>query len=150
MDTSIGSASKTAPALHFGYQHNFTNNFSLEAGLLWFGASFSLEKSAAAPEATISDIAILDPDPIVSSALVGGNIRVINIGTYNFQDNRDGNAGRLYSNVDNRILVTGTVTATYGAEQSESKTEETTTPTKITHEVEAPTSLFIRFVWKFR
>ena len=58
LDTSIGSASKTAPALHFGYQHNFTNNFSLEAGLLWFGASFSLEKSAAAPEATISDIAI--------------------------------------------------------------------------------------------
>ena len=150
LDTSIGSASKTAPALHFGYQHNFTNNFSLEAGLLWFGASFSLEKSAAAPEATISDIAILDPDPIVSSALVGGNIRVINIGTYNFQDNRDGNAGRLYSNVDNRILVTGTVTATYGAAQSESKTNETTTPTKITHEVEAPTSIFIRFVWKFR
>ena len=36
LDTSIGSASKTAPALHFGYQHNFTNNFSLEAGLLWF------------------------------------------------------------------------------------------------------------------
>ena len=49
LDTSIGSASKTAPSLHFGYQHNFTNNFSLEAGLLWFGASFSLEKSAAAP-----------------------------------------------------------------------------------------------------
>ena len=31
LDTSIGSASKTAPALHFGYQHNFTDNFSLEA-----------------------------------------------------------------------------------------------------------------------
>ena len=73
LDTSIGSASKTAPALHFGYQHNFTNNFSLEAGLLWFGASFSLEKSAAAPEATISDIAIpAIPSPIISSALVGG------------------------------------------------------------------------------
>ena len=57
LDTSIGSASKTAPAIHFGYQHNFTDNFSLEAGLLWFGASFSLEKSAAAPEATISNTA---------------------------------------------------------------------------------------------
>ena len=75
LDTSIGSASKTAPALHFGYQHNFTNNFSLEAGLLWFGASFSLEKSAAAPEATISDIAIpAIPSPIISSALVGASL----------------------------------------------------------------------------
>ena len=76
LDTSIGSASKTAPALHFGYQHNFTNNFSLEAGLLWFGASFSLEKSAAAPEATISTTAATIPDPIVSSpVLVGGQIQ---------------------------------------------------------------------------
>ena len=72
LDTSIGSASKTAPAIHFGYQHNFTNNFSLEAGLLWFGASFSLEK---APEATISNTAATIPDPIVSSpVLVGGRI----------------------------------------------------------------------------
>ena len=59
LDTDIGSASKTAPALHFGYQLNFTNSFSLEAGLLWFGkigcstrAIFQLlEKSAAPPEA---------------------------------------------------------------------------------------------------
>ena len=62
LDTSIGSASKTAPAIHFGYQHNFTNYFSLEAGLLWFGASFSLEKSAAAPEATISTYFLACPD----------------------------------------------------------------------------------------
>ena len=152
LDTSIGSASKTAPALHFGYQHNFTNNFSLEAGLLWFGASFSLEKSAAAPEATISDIAIPDPDPIVSSALVGGGVTIGGTGTYSFQDNRDDDSrvNASYADIDNRILVTGTVTATYGAAQSESKINETTTPTKITHELEAPTSIFIRFVWKFR
>ena len=150
LDTSIGSASKTAPALHFGYQHNFTNNFSLEAGLLWFGASFSLEKSAAAPEATISTTAI--PDPIVSSALVGGSVNIGGIGgSYSFQDNRDDNEGsNVYSIIDNRILVTRTVTPTYSATQSGSATNETTTPTKITHEVEAPTSIFIRFVWKFR
>ena len=155
LDTSIGSASKTAPALHFGYQHNFTNNFSLEAGLLWFGASFSLEKSAAAPEATISTTAATIPSPIVSSALVGGSLSSFgqSSGTYSFQDNRDDNRRNLNPNIlwkIDRILVTGTVTPTYGAAQSESKTEETTTPTKITHEVEAPTSIFIRFVWKFR
>ena len=154
LDTSIGSASKTAPALHFGYQHNFTNNFSLEVGLLWFGASFSLEKSAAAPEATISDIAIPDPDPIVSSALVGGSLfysspilnNVSFVGfLYLDMD------GSIFSAGDRRILVTGTITPTYGAEQSESKTNETPPKlTKTTHELEAPTSLFIRFVWKFR
>ena len=154
LDTSIGSASKTAPALHFGYQHNFTNNFSLEAGLLWFGASFSLEKSAAAPEATISDIAIPDPDPIVSSALVGGSLfysspilnNVSFVGFFYLDMD-----GSIFSAGDRRILVTGTITPTYGAEQSESKTNETPPKiTKTTHEVEAPTSIFIRFVWKFR
>ena len=117
LDTSIGSASKTAPALHFGYQHNFTNNFSLEAGLLWFGASFSLEKSAAAPEATISDIAIpAIPSPIISSALVGASLGtpplnnisfiafVYNIGTF---------SSNSFSDKDRRILVTGEVTPTY-------------------------------------
>ena len=154
LDTSIGSASKTAPALHFGYQHNFTNNFSLEVGLLWFGASFSLEKSAAAPEATISDIAIPDPDPIVSSALVGGSLfysspilnNVSFVGfLYLDMD------GSIFSAGDRRILVTGTITPTYGAAQSESEINETPPKlTKTTHELEAPTSLFIRFVWKFR
>ena len=146
LDTSIGSASKTAPALHFGYQHNFTNNFSLEAGLLWFGASFSLEKSAAAPEATISDIAIPDPDPIISSALVGGLLIISGTGNYSFQDNRDGAVGGIYNNFDNRILVTGTVTATYGAivESPGDPIEPTTKLTKTTHELEAPTSIFIR------
>ena len=155
LDTSIGSASKTAPALHFGYQHNFTDNFSLEAGLLWFGASFSLEKSAAAPEATISDIAIPDPDPIVSSpVLVGGYVNyspsiltdIIYIG-FLYNDNP---LHTIFSVGDRRILVTGTVTPTY-SETSESKTNETPPKlTKTTHEVEAPTSIFIRFVWKFR
>ena len=156
LDTSIGSASKTAPALHFGYQHNFTNNFSLEAGLLWFGASFSLEKSAAAPEATISTTAI--PDPIVSSALVGGRLffdPVLGddeIRSIYFRDNSDGTDSSDHTHYDRRILVTGTVTATYGEVESPGDPipTTTTTPTKIIHEIEAPTSIFVRFVWKFR
>ena len=148
LDTSIGSASKTAPAIHFGYQHNFTDNFSLEAGLLWFGASFSLEKSAAAPEATISTTAATIPDPIVSSpVLVGGQIQNPIEGiayiTFLYATTHLGTIDR-----NNRILVTRTVTPTYS--ELESTPEKTTTPTKITHEVEAPTSIFIRFVWKFR
>ena len=152
LDTSIGSASKTAPAIHFGYQHNFTNNFSLEAGLLWFGASFSLEKSAAAPEATISNTAATIPDPIVSSpVLVGGRITnpIEDIAYITFLYAINTQSGTIDQN--DRILVTRTVTPTYGAEQqSEGKPIKTTTPTKITHEIEAPTSIFIRFVWKFR
>ena len=148
LDTSIGSASKTAPALHFGYQHNFTNNFSLEAGLLWFGASFSLEKSAAAPEATISNTAATIPDPIVSSpVLVGGRITnpIEDIAYITFLYAIDTQSGTIDQN--DRILVTRTVTPTYGAEQqSEGKPIKTTTPTKITHEIEAPTSIFIRFI----
>ena len=155
LDTSIGSASKTAPALHFGYQHNFTNNFSLEAGLLWFGASFSLEKSAAAPEATISNIAIPpDPDPIVSSALVGGSLfyssPILNNVSFVGFLYLDTDSS-IFSAGDRRILVTGTVTPIYGAgEPSGSETYETPPKlTKTTHEVEAPTSLFVRLVYSF-
>ena len=159
LDTSIGSASKTAPALHFGYQHNFTDNFSLEAGLLWFGASFSLEKSAAAPEATISDIAIPEEEtlnPITSSALVGGHL-VFNpvlgddgIRSIYFRDNSNGTDNIERTPYDRRILVTGTVTATYGAAQSESEIKKTLPKlTKTTHELEAPTSLFVRLVYSF-
>ena len=150
LDTSIGSASKTAPALHFGYQHNFTNNFSLEAGLLWFGASFSLEKSAAAPEATISPTTTI-PSPIISSALVGASLGtppLNNISFIAFVYNNNHINSNSFSAKDRRILVTRTVTPIYSGAKSES--EKTTTPTKITHEVEAPTSIFIRFVWKFR
>ena len=159
MDTSIGSASKTAPALHFGYQHNFTDNFSLEAGLLWFGASFSLEKSAAAPEATISDIAIPEEEtlnPITSSALVGGHLSFDpalgddGIRSIYFRDNSDGTDNIERTPYDRRILVTGTVTATYGAAQSESEIKKTLPKlTKTTHELEAPTSLFVRLVYSF-
>ena len=148
LDTSIGSASKTAPALHFGYQHNFTNNFSLEAGLLWFGASFSLEKSAAAPEATISTTAATIPDPIVSSpVLVGGQIQNPIEGiAYIFFLYATTQGGIIDRN--NRILVTRTVTPTYiGGITDSIKTPKIT---KTTHELEAPTSIFIRFVWKFR
>ena len=150
LDTSIGSASKTAPALHFGYQHNFTNNFSLEAGLLWFGASFSLEKSAAAPEATISPTTTI-PSPIISSALVGASLGtppLNNISFIAFVYNNNHINSNSFSDEDRRILVTGTVTPTYGG----GITDSIKTPkiTKTTHEVEAPTSLFIRFVWKFR
>ena len=149
LDTSIGSASKTAPALHFGYQHNFTNNFSLEAGLLWFGASFSLEKSAAAPEATISNTAATIPDPIVSSpVLVGASLGTSPLNNITFiRFAYLATDGSLFSAGDRRILVTRTVTPTYS--ELESTPEKTTTPTKITHEVEAPTSLFIRLVYSF-
>ena len=153
LDTSIGSASKTAPALHFGYQLNFTNNFSLEAGLLWFGASFSLEKSAAAPEATISTTAATIPSPIVSSALVGGSLSSFgqSSGTLSslfFFDNRR-NLNPNISMEDRRILVTGTVTPTYSYSELQSTPKEKTKLTKTTHEVEAPTSLFIRLVYSF-
>ena len=148
LDTSIGSASKTAPALHFGYQHNFTNNFSLEAGLLWFGASFSLEKSAAAPEATISNLLSHQTQTRLSplhwwEVVYSIHSPILNNVSF---------VGFLYlwicmalifSAGDRRILVTGTITPTYGAEQSESKTNETPPKlvTKTTHELEAPTSI---------
>ena len=160
LDTDIGSASKTAPALHFGYQLNFTNSFSLEAGLLWFGASFLLEKSAAAPEATISDSVPIQaaPGPIVSYTLVGGSTKekagdpIIHFGDNRIRMRTGESPRKTLTAEDRRILVKGTVTANYSNEIERSKPVETpleTKITKITHEVEAPTSLFVRFVYIF-
>ena len=59
--------------------------------------------------------------------------------------------GSIFSAGDRRILVTGTITPTYGAITiGKQNQRDTAKLTKTTHEVEAPTSLFIRFVWKFR
>ncbi len=143
LDTRIGSASEVAPAIHFGYRHSFTSSFSIEAGLLWLGTSLSIKQSAAAPEppATL-------PSPITSSALIEGYIVNTDNSEVYFFDNRIGVASSPTS-TDRRILIEGIVTPTYTGEQQETLTP-ITVPTKTTIEVEAPASLFIRFIYRFR
>ena len=105
--------------------------------MVW--ASFLLEKSAAAPEATISDsVPKAAPGPIVSYALVGGSTKEKADGPICFfGDNRirmrTGESPRSHlTAVDRRILVKGTVTANYSNEIERSKPVETPLETKIT------------------
>ncbi len=145
LETPLGSDSKIAPAVHFGYKRNFSKNFSIEAGLLWVGAKLSVKQSAAAPVPTTSSAEPLPP-PITDSALVGGGINTPTgtLGLLYFLDDRKNNFGS--SNEDRRILVKRTVTPNYTGGQETSRT----VPTKTTIEVEAPAALFIRFVYLFK
>ncbi len=152
LETSIGSDSKIAPAVHLGYKRNFSKNFSIEAGLLWVGAKLSIKQSAAAPVATRTSVALpATPSPITSPrVLVGGDLTgQINNDSIYFSDNRENIYNRnIIAKEDKRILVERIVTPIYTGGQS--KTTTRTVPTKTTIEVEAPASLFIRFVYLFK
>ncbi len=150
LETSLGSDSKIAPVVHFGYKRNFSKNFSIEAGLLWVGTKLSIKQTNAAPVPTRTSVAPAVPSPMSSSVLVGGIIfkPISNIASLGFLDDRNNNQHTTFSDEDRRVLVTGKVTATYSGGLSE--TSITTVPTKTTIEVETPASLFIRFVYRFR
>ncbi len=158
LETVLGSASKIAPAVHFGYKRNFSKNFSIEAGLLWVGAKLSVKQTNAAPLPTTRLVAEPLPPPITDSVLVGSalSLPAPNISALVFVDNRHNSHGGVAVGVstvkDRRILVEGTVTPTYATEvQIETETyNRPPVPTKTTIEVEAPASLFIRFVYLFK
>ncbi len=150
LETPLGSDSKIAPAIHFGYKRNFSKNFSIEAGLLWLGAKFSVKQTNAAQVPRTSVAPMATPGSETVSVLVGGfisspNSALIGIG---FLDDRN-DENDIFSNEDRRILVKGT-TPTYGPVQTDTDTYNETVPTKTTIEVEAPASLFIRFVYLFK
>ncbi len=153
LETNGGSDSKIAPVVHFGYKRNFSKNFSIEAGLLWLGAKLSVKQTNAAPESTRTSVALpTTPSPITSRVLVGGT-RFYNSAVLVFVNNEDSELGQpsSFGDKDRRIQVEGTVTPTYGAEQTETETyNRPPVPTKTTIEVEAPASLFIRFVYLFK
>ncbi len=152
LETNGGSDSKIAPAVHFGYKRNFSKNFSIEAGLLWVGAKLSVKQTNAAPVPTRTSVALpQEPSPITSSVLVGGGIDrpTSTLISLIFADRRGIPQNQIPTAADRRIRVDGTVTPTYDLEEV-SETYPETVPTKTTIEVEAPASLFIRFVYLFK
>ncbi len=92
------------------------------------------------------------PDSATDYALVGSTLGgQENNEVIYFLDNRGSFLGGSFAKEDRRILVERTVTPRYGAVQTETeRLDPVTVPTKTTIEVEAPVSLFIRFVLKFR
>ncbi len=154
LETALGSDSKIAPAIHFGYKRNFSKNFSIEAGLLWLGTKFSIKQTNAAPEPTKTSVALPNvPDSATDYALVGSTLGgQENNEVIYFLDNRGSYLSGSFAKEDRRIKVKRTVTPRYGAVQPTNREtlDPVTVPTKTTIEVEAPVSLFIRFVLKFR
>ncbi len=156
LETVLGSDSKIAPAVHFGYKRNFSKNFSMEAGLLWVGAKLSVKQSAAAPEPTRTSLAVAIPEErvletITSSILVGGLIQNGVLDEIYFFDHRIATTNfPVATRTDRRILVKGTVTPTYQYRANTNTYNTQPVPTKTTIEVEAPASLFIRFVYLFK
>ncbi len=139
LDTDLGSASKTAPAVQFGYDYSITKNLSVQAGALWSGSSLSVEKNVVVSTPTptyeiVSDEATNTDTKREDSLVVGIN----NPDSRLTGDNQP----------DNRIEVTRTQTIT---ETRRANVRSTTTNTENrVIKVKSTNAIYIRFVLRFK
>ncbi len=137
LDTDLGSASKTAPAVQLGYDYSITKNLSVQAGALWSGSSLSVEKNVVVSTTPTYEI-VLDEATISDEK---ENSLVVGITTpdnYLFGNNSP----------DNRIKVTRTQTIT-GIRRANVRSTTTNTEHRVI-KVKSTNAIYIRFVLRFK
>ncbi len=136
LDTDLGSASKTAPAVQLGYDYSITKNLSVQAGALWSGSSLSVGNNLSSTTETyeiVSDEATFMDEK--NDSLVLGIRKPNNLIVNDIEP-------------DNRIEVTRTQTIT---ETRRANVRSTTTNTENrVIKVKSTNAIYIRFVLRFK
>ncbi len=149
LNTSFGSASGTAPALHFAYNYPVTKNLQIQVGLFWLGLDLAVQDTqiiSAAPTTTTSALTTTAPT-LQRRAILGLQRSGGDDGNNYFAIEID-NPRTSY---DTRIVVTATI-------PSGVSTTTTTTTTKTVSggrrhraaEIKNPATISINFIWRFR
>ncbi len=130
LDTDLGSTSKTAPAVQFGYAYSITKNLSVQAGALWSGSSLSVEKNVVVSTTTptyeiVSDeaantdtkknslvVGISNPDNFINGDNVGDN-RIEVTRTQTITETRRGNVRSTTTNTEHRAIKVKSTNAIY-------------------------------------
>ncbi len=137
LDTDLGSTSKTAPAVQFGYAYSITKNLFLEAGALWTGSSLSVEKNVVVSTTTPTYKIVYDE--ATNTDTKRENSLVLGLNPNNRLD--------ANGSPDNRIEVTRTQTKT---ETRRGNVRSTTTNTEHRAiKVKSTNAIYIRFVLRF-
>ncbi len=155
LGTSFGSASGTAPALHFAYNRAITKNLQVEVGLFWLGLDLAVQDIQiinSTPTTTTTTTPTTTTAPNFQRRAIVGLSQVVSGGANNYF----AQAGTLIVNgvpqgdYDTRIVVTAKIP---GGVSTTTTTTTTTTESGQHHqtaEIKNPATISINFIWRFR
>ncbi len=174
LGTSFGSASGTAPALHFAYNYPVTKNLQIQVGLFWLGLDLAVQDTQIITPTTTTTTTISDPYNMDSTTISLANrtstptsspITKRAIMGINHSGNVPGKYQAFYtSTYDTRVVVTATLPSgtdtTTSSTTSTTITKSTTKATNTTNtvtgehhqtaEIKNPATISINFIWRFR
>ncbi len=150
LGTSFGSASGTAPALHFAYNRAITKNLQIQVGLFWLGLDLAVQDTQFTPSATTISTPITTTAPTFQRRAIVGLSRTGGPVTTNDYRALQGFAGFVNINpFDTRIVVTATIPSGVNRTTTTSTKKTVTREHHQTAEIKNPATISINFIWRF-
>ncbi len=153
LGTSFGSASGTAPALHFAYNYPVTKNLQIQVSLFWLGLDLAVQDTQiinSTPTTTTTASTLTTAAPTFQRRAVVGLQRRGGHDDNDYEAEKSDRFG-VGNEYDTRVVVTATI-------PSEVRTTTTTSTTKTVSggrrhraaEIKNPATISINFIWRFR
>ncbi len=156
LDTSFGSASGTAPALHFGYNRAITKNLQIQVGLFWLGLDLAVQdtqiinSTPTTTPTTTTTLPLTTGATFQRRAIVG----LVRVGGNNNENDYNAIQGFALSGntnpYDTRIVVTATIPSKAITTTTTSTTKTVSEQHHQTAEIKNPATISINFIWRFR
>ncbi len=147
LGTVFGSASGTAPALHFAYNRAITKNLQVEVGLFWLGLDLAVQDTQIISTPTITTSApITTVGATIQRRAILGLVRLGGTPSKNYGAVENYSGSSPY---DTRIVVT-TIPSEVSTTTTTSTTKTVTREHHQTAEIKNPASISIKFIWRFR
>ncbi len=147
LGTSFGSASGTAPALHFAYNYPVTKNLQIQVGLFWLGLDLAVQDTQIITPTTKTTTSTLPTTgATIQRRVIVGLQREGGVHENNYEAvKRD-----RFGGYDTRIVVTATIPSVVNATTTTSTKKTVTREHHQTAEIKNPASISINFIWRFR
>ncbi len=148
LGTVFGSASGTAPALHFAYNRAITKNLQVEVGLFWLGLDLAVQDAQIISTPTITTSApITTVGATIQRRAILGLVRLGGTPSKNYRAVESYSGSTPY---DTRIVVTAKIPSGVNRTTTTSTTKTVTREHHQTAEIKNPASISIKFIWRFR
>ncbi len=150
LGTVFGSASGTAPALHFGYNRAITKNLQVEVGLFWLGLDLAVADTQiinSAPTTTNTTSTLPTTAPTIKRRAIVGLQRFGGEAKNNYNALKGTSGGTPY---DTRIVVTATIPSGVSTTTTTNTTKTVSGTHHQTAKIKNPATISINFIWRFR
>ncbi len=149
LGTVFGSASGTAPALHFAYNRAITKNLQLQVGLFWLGLDLAAADTQiinSTPTTTTSTLTT-HASTFQQKRAILGLIRKLGSAENNYNALKGNYGGTPF---DTRIVVTARIPREVSTTTTTSTTKTVSETHHQTAEIKNPATISINFIWRFR